>query len=128
MWFRLVFESWSPTSGPASVCAICSLSGLKRGGGNDSKKKYACVIRNLFIVVSFNKHLLIIFCILGTRDNSITCYLPWGAWVAHLVKCLPLAQVVILRVLGSWGGLLLPFPLPLLPVCVFSLSLSLSNK
>ena len=56
-----------------------------------------------------------------------------GAWVAQLVKGLPLAQVMIL---GSWdqalnwapcsvGSLFLPLLLPLL---VHMLSLSLSNK
>lgn len=36
------------------------------------EKKYVCVVKNSFIVVAFNKHLLIIFCIFSTRDNKIT--------------------------------------------------------
>ena len=55
----------------------------------------------------------------------------WGTWGGQLVKCLPLAQVMIP---GSWnqalhqgpcsvGSLLLTFPLPL-PYCSLALSLS----
>ena len=48
-----------------------------------------------------------------------------GVWVAQLVKCLPLAQVIIPESLDqaphqapcSAGSLLLPFPLPLPPTC-----------
>ena len=46
----------------------------------------------------------------------------WGAWLAQLVKRLPLAQVIILRswdepaqALCSAGSLLLPLPLPAAP-------------
>lgn len=60
----------------------------------------------------------------------------WGAWVAQLVKNLPLAQVMIPGVLGSWdqaphwapcsaGSLHLPLP-QLLPLLVLSLCFSLS--
>ena len=55
-----------------------------------------------------------------------------GTWVAQSVKCLPLAQVMILRswdqallwALSSAGSLLLPLPLPLPRLCASILSLS----
>ena len=67
---------------------------------------------------------------MGTERGNV------GAWVARSVEHLPLAQVMILGVLGSSptsgsvlsGSLLVPLPLPLLPlVRSFSLSLSLSQ-
>ena len=50
-----------------------------------------------------------------------------GAWMAQLVKCLPLAQVMIP---GSWDGVLSHVPggnLPL-PLSPLLLMISLSNK
>ena len=52
----------------------------------------------------------------------------WGAWAPQSVKCLPVAQVMILR---SWdqalcrascslGSLLLPLPLPAAPPAVLA--------
>jgi len=46
-----------------------------------------------------------------------------GAWVAQLVKCLPLAQVMISRSPCSEGSLLFPPLLPLSAAPAFSLSL-----
>jgi len=60
-----------------------------------------------------------------------------GAWVAQLVKGLPLAQVMIPGSgdrapspdVCSAGSLLVPLPLPAAPpACARALSLSLSNK
>ena len=81
-------------------------------GGNEAEQKREGIDRELRDSIKCNN-----ICIIGPRSP----------WVAHLVKHLPLAQVMIP---GSWDGarirlsaesLLLPLPFP----CLFSLSLSL---